>query len=65
MARFVENNKSIKTNCGINGFDCRGYGCGNWNGSCPYDMIEEAKARNCDVSEIVNQDKCDYFEPDN
>lgn len=63
MAIFIETNKGIKTSTGINGHDCRGSGCANWNGSCCYDMNAEAKANNCSVNDIVNKDRCKYIEP--
>jgi len=62
MAVFVETNKGIRTNCGINGHDCRGSGCTNWNGACCYDMNAEAEANNCSIHDIVNENKCSYYE---
>ena len=65
MAIFVETNKGIRTPHGVNGHDCRGSGCANWNGSCCYDMVAEAKENNCSVDDIVNKNKCSYYESQN
>ena len=62
MAVFVETNKGLRTSCGVNGHDCRGSGCVNWNGSCCYDMNAEAEANHCSVSDIVNENRCAYYE---
>ena len=63
MAIFVETYKGIKTPCGVNGHDCRDSGCTNWNGACCYDMNAEAEANNCSVDDIVNKNRCSYYEP--
>ena len=63
MAVFVETNKGFRTCHGINGHDCRGRGCTNWNGSCCYDMPAEAKEKNCSVDDIVNENRCKYYDP--
>ena len=62
MAVFVETNKGLRTSCGVNGHDCRGSGCANWNGSCCYDINSEAEANHCSVNDIVNENRCAYYE---
>lgn len=61
MAVFIETNKGFRTSCGVNGHDCRGSGCANWNGSCCYDMNAEAEANHCSVNDIVNENRCAYY----
>ena len=60
MPITIETNKGYRTPFGINGHDCRG--CANWNGSCCYDINAEAETNNCSVDDIVNKNRCSYYE---